>query len=66
MIKLPGMKNKVNRAFNSIEDLLKLSDQRMKICSQCEHFSGVKCNQCGCFMKAKTKIPQASCPLGNW
>ena len=67
-IRLPGMKPPkiVQKAVKGVEDLIALSADRMKICTDCEHFTGTKCDQCGCFMRAKTKIPQARCPLGKW
>ncbi len=24
------------------------------------------CKECGCFMKVKTRVPSAECPLGKW
>lgn len=45
-----------------------ISDARFAICVQCpELFVPTKtCKQCGCFMNAKTKLVNASCPLGKW
>ena len=42
------------------------ADFRMKICNTCPHYSPPRCKLCGCFMIAKTKIPQAKCPAGKW
>lgn len=42
------------------------ADFRMRICNTCPHYSAPRCDLCGCFMIAKTKIPQASCPAGKW
>jgi hypothetical protein len=25
-----------------------------------------QCKKCGCFMEAKTKLPNAECPIGKW
>ena len=41
---------------------------RMKICLQCEHFLKMtkQCKKCGCFMVIKTRLPNATCPIGKW
>ena len=41
---------------------------RMKICLQCEHFLKLtkQCKKCGCFMIIKTRLPNATCPIGKW
>lgn len=46
----------------------KISDQRIKICSECPRLfkPTFTCKECGCFMKIKTKFKQAKCPLGKW
>ena len=43
-------------------------EERMKICKACPELIKVtqQCKQCGCFMAAKTKLPNAECPLGKW
>jgi len=42
--------------------------KRYLICLQCpELIEKTKiCKQCGCFMKLKTKLKKATCPLGKW
>lgn len=41
---------------------------RIKICLQCEHFLKLtkQCKKCGCFMIIKTRLPNATCPIGKW
>ena len=41
---------------------------RLAICLQCPHLNKkyVKCNKCGCFMKLKTTLQDAHCPIGKW
>lgn len=40
---------------------------RLSICMQCPQFTKTKrCKECGCFMVAKTKLKEATCPLGKW
>ena len=42
-------------------------DKRWEICSGCEFLTGMnRCEKCGCFMKVKTRISEASCPIGLW
>ncbi|NDD25593.1 MAG: hypothetical protein EB103_01750 [Actinobacteria bacterium] len=42
--------------------------ERFDICLKCEFLSAVshQCQQCGCFMKLKTRLANASCPIGKW
>ena len=39
---------------------------RLATCGTCEHFSGTKCNLCGCLVKAKASLKSESCPAGKW
>lgn len=43
-------------------------ESRLAICNTCPMFNKTfqKCRQCGCFMKLKTTLVQAKCPLGHW
>ena len=43
-------------------------DERLSICRGCEHFIkfSTQCSKCGCFMNLKTRLINASCPLGKW
>ena len=45
-----------------------ISTKRYNICKSCENFISLTttCKECGCFMIAKTKIQNASCPLEKW
>ena len=42
--------------------------KRLAICFECESFYKPtrQCKECGCFMKVKTRIPSAKCPLEKW
>lgn len=44
------------------------SNKRYSICLQCPELIKLtkQCKKCGCFMAAKTKIQEASCPIGKW
>jgi hypothetical protein len=40
---------------------------RLQICLGCEHLQKhTRCDKCGCFMKVKTKLTYAKCPIGKW
>ncbi len=45
-----------------------LIESRLEICNGCEFFNRrmVKCKKCGCFMKLKSTLKQAKCPIGKW
>jgi len=45
-----------------------LAKYRFDICSSCEWFrkSSQTCKKCGCFMKLKTTLKNAKCPVGKW
>ena len=46
----------------------KTSDERYQTCLDCEELVPVthQCRKCGCFMRAKTKLLHAVCPLAKW
>ena len=43
-------------------------NRRMGICRECPFFvvRTQQCRKCGCFMKLKTKLERASCPIKKW
>jgi len=43
-------------------------DSRLETCRACENFISLssQCKLCGCFMKAKTWLPEAKCPIDKW
>lgn len=49
----------------SWEDLAK---RRLDICKSCEWYrpKSNTCKKCGCFMKLKTQLKDAKCPIGKW
>lgn len=66
------MKDIVN---GHLKELLKqnneLYEERIDICKQCEQYYidkilGARCNECGCRLNAKARIPEATCPLNKW
>ena len=50
----------------------KVSDEeaskRFSICEECPELIKItkQCKQCGCFMKLKTQLKEAKCPIGKW
>ena len=47
---------------------IKKGEERMEICSECEHLDKTlyRCEKCGCFIKAKTMFPSSECPIDKW
>jgi hypothetical protein len=45
-----------------------LADSRYDICKTCPELINLTktCKKCGCFMAVKTKLKEATCPLGKW
>jgi len=45
-----------------------VSKERFDICLSCPELIKLtkQCKQCGCFMVLKTKLQDATCPLGKW
>lgn len=45
-----------------------LIQYRMSICQTCPAFNQrmQRCTKCGCFMKLKTTLQQAKCPIDKW
>lgn len=45
-----------------------IAESRLEICRSCEFYkpSRNQCKKCGCFMKLKTKLEEARCPIGKW
>jgi len=43
-------------------------NNRYSICKTCPEFIALttQCKQCGCVMKIKSGMKQATCPLGKW
>jgi ribosomal protein L32 len=45
-----------------------LTATRLSICKVCPELISItnQCKKCGCFMNLKTKLEDATCPLGKW
>lgn len=56
----------INPNIENVDD--ETRKYRYDLCKSCPSLiqSTKTCKKCGCFMKEKTKLPHASCPLGKW
>ncbi len=45
-----------------------LMEARLEICKVCEFYKAKtnRCGKCNCFMKLKTTLKDARCPVGKW
>ena len=45
-----------------------LIEARLEICKACPFLDKriTKCRKCGCYMKLKTTLERAKCPMGKW
>lgn len=45
-----------------------LIESRLQMCNTCPWFNKrlAKCKKCGCFMRLKTTLQNAKCPIGKW
>lgn len=41
-------------------------EKRMEICNKCPSMLLGVCRKCGCFVKIKTMIKLAECPINKW
>jgi hypothetical protein len=53
---------------NEPRSAAELKESRLAICRTCEHFKPKleKCRLCGCFMRLKTELENARCPIEKW
>lgn len=56
----------LNKNMEKVMPIIK--KQRLEICKACPEFIKLthQCKKCGCLMDAKTKLADATCPLGKW
>lgn len=45
-----------------------IREDRLAACLSCEHLFKPtdSCKKCGCFVRAKTWLKDAKCPIGKW
>jgi len=53
---------------NKPRSLDEVAADRYSICKGCPQFIKLskQCKKCGCFMHLKTKLEEATCPIGKW
>lgn len=53
---------------NSLRSDEELIQYRLEICNSCPALNKrtMRCKKCGCFMKLKSTLKQAKCPLEKW
>lgn len=70
--KLKAMSDASDKKFADIIDKIKvpseIQEERFNICLQCDKLykPSSSCKICGCFMKVKTTLPGAECPIKKW
>lgn len=64
---------KVARVWDMIDPSIgrvaeEVASARLSACRGCEHFIKLtgQCKHCMCFMRLKTTLPHAECPIGKW
>tara|TARA_Y100001963_G_C6462933_1_gene301015 strand:- start:148 stop:516 length:369 start_codon:yes stop_codon:yes gene_type:complete len=64
-IDLRGISDRIKSVLLHDQSII---DKRWDECSSCEYLIKAtnQCKKCGCFMKVKTKISTARCPIGKW
>lgn len=57
----------------NVSDFIKIApkeiqEERLNICESCSEFKTTlkMCGNCGCFMEAKVKFSNTTCPLKKW
>lgn len=60
------VKTVVNTAVPTVTE--EKRNQRFDMCKACPEFLELtsQCKKCGCFMKVKTALESAKCPIGKW
>jgi tetratricopeptide (TPR) repeat protein len=43
-----------------------MQQKRLRVCTTCEHHTGVRCKICGCFTSVKAWLPHENCPIEKW
>ena len=60
------LKNSIDVAKNGFVNK-DIQQERWNHCQGCTFLTiSNKCRKCGCFMKIKTKVKRARCPIGIW
>ena len=62
---LRGMSSRLKNVLLHDQDII---DKRWAECEKCEFLKKPtnQCEKCKCFMKVKTRVATARCPIGKW
>jgi predicted Zn-ribbon and HTH transcriptional regulator len=66
------LKNRLQEVKQHVEKDLLAEESvvviRLKTCDECPRLyrPTQQCKECGCFVKAKSRIKNSECPLGKW
>jgi len=71
---ITSLKDKLIKAKQVLEDdsnfkaSTSVREERLSLCLSCEHLFNPtdSCKKCGCFVRAKTWLKDAKCPLNKW
>tara|TARA_Y100000310_G_C20385115_1_gene670046 strand:+ start:287 stop:700 length:414 start_codon:yes stop_codon:yes gene_type:complete len=60
-----GISNRIKNVMLHDQEII---DRRWAECEKCEFLSPKtsQCEKCNCFMKVKTRVATAACPIGKW
>jgi hypothetical protein len=58
--------NFIESLINNFKDVNEQAKKRAYICNECDKRNLGICTECGCFLEAKVRFPNATCPLGKW
>jgi hypothetical protein len=67
--KLEDSKEKIEEIIDTqIKADVIIRERRLDLCLSCEHLFKPtdSCKKCGCFVRAKTWLKDAKCPLNKW
>jgi hypothetical protein len=59
-----AMANFVGAGFKTASP--QVQQKRLQTCATCEHFTGMRCKICGCFVQVKSRMLSEDCPIGKW
>lgn len=63
--RMQEVKEQVEKDFLADKTVIAI---RLQTCEECPRLfrPTSQCKECGCFVKAKTSLKNAQCPLGKW
>ena len=49
-----------------LQQIQEMAEGRLALCQQCDKYKKKFCTACGCFMPAKVRLKNVTCPLKKW